>query len=321
MTTTNSPMPLDAHSRSLLERTAAMAADIAPGDLTVARRRALSKAANAFLVPASGNLPIPRQDLSVDLPGRSLPARLYRPEADAVPSQCADLLLVFFHGGGWVVGDLDTHDNACAFLTRELGCTVLSVEYRKAPEHPFPAPSDDAQEAYAWAWQHLLSFGCSRIAAAGDSAGGHLAAHAVFANADVPTSASLLFYPVSDTDFGNQSYRQRGSGPGLTSPGMVWFWEQFLGGKSTSTDPAAVLMRQVWTRQPPPAVVSLAWHDPLHDEGLAYAGLLEKSGAKVHVHRAMDMSHGYLRQCRANVAAGQHVVQACKQLAQLLASV
>ena len=321
MTTAISPMPLDAHSRSLLERTAALAANIAPEDLTIARRRALSKAANAFLIPASGSLPIPRQDLSVDLPGRSLPARLYRPETTAAPSRCAGLLLVFFHGGGWVVGDLDTHDNACAFLTRELGCTVLSLEYRKAPEHPFPAPSEDAREAYAWAWQQLLSFGCSRIAAAGDSAGGHLAAHAIFSNVEVPTSASLLFYPVSEVDFANTSYLERGSGPGLTRVGMVWFWEQFLGGKPVSSDSAAVLMRQVWTRVPPPSVVSVAWHDPLHDEGMAYAGLLEKSGGLVHVHRAMDMSHGYLRQCRANVSAGLHVVQACEQFAQLLARV
>lgn len=306
------PQALDAHSRSFLERTAAAAAAVPAAELTPQRRRTLMREANAMLLPPEGALPMVREELQLPLSGRDLPARVYRPQAGAL----ADVLLVFFHGGGWVVGDLQTHDNACAFLADRLGCTLLSVEYRKAPEHPFPAPCDDAQEAYAWAWAQRARFGATRIAVAGDSAGGQLAALAMHANTAVPTAAALLFYPVADRDFGNRSYTERGGGPGLTSAAMVWFWEQFVG--AGPLDARAVALRQDWTRTPPPTVVTLAWHDPLHDEGLAYARHLERAGGRTALLVAEDMAHGFLRQCRANASARAHTEQAADALASLL---
>lgn len=300
------PQALDAASRAFLERTAAMAAAVPAAELTPARRRALMREANAMLMPPEGALPVQREALQVDLPGRSLPARLFRPSAGAPATRAADVLLVFFHGGGWVVGDLDTHDNACAFLTERLGCPILSIEYRKAPEAPFPAACDDATEAYAWAWAQRARFGASRIAVSGDSAGGHLAALAMHANPEVPTAASLLFYPVTDRNFHNESYRERGAGPGLTSAAMVWFWDQFVGTAPAQVDARAVAMRQDWTRTPPPTAITLAWHDPLHDEGVAYAELLRRAGGRAELLLAEDMAHGFLRQCRANASARAH---------------
>lgn len=316
----NTEAVLDPHSRDLLRQGNALSAGIAPEDLTPQLRRQFSRAANALLVPADGTVPVRREELLIELSLRTLPARLYRPDANAPSTAAADVLLVFFHGGGWVVGDLETHDNACAFLTQHLGCIVLSVEYRKAPEHPFPAPCDDAVDAYAWAAARAGNWGCQRIAVAGDSAGAHLAAHAMIANPAVPTAAALLFYPVADMDFGNASHARTTGGPGLTSAGMVWFWKQLLGSAYPATDGRAVLMRQRWQRLPPPTVVSLAWHDPLHDEGAAYARLLQTAGADVRLHVAQDMAHGYLRQCRINTSARGHVEAAADALLDCLAT-
>jgi len=314
------PLPLDPHSRSLLQAAADRVAAVPSAELTLARRRALAREANDLHIPLEGVLPVPREDLRLPLPGRDLPARLYRPVEGGPASAARDVLLVFFHGGGWVQGDLETHDNACAFLVQQLGCTLLSVQYRKAPEHRFPAPCDDVAEAYAWAWQQRLRWGAARIAVCGDSAGGHLAAHALFATGgSVPTSAALLFYPVADMDFGNASYLRQTSGPGLTDAAMRWYWEQFLGDTQRSDDAAAVLMRQRWQRPPPPTVVSLAWHDPLHDEGAAYARLLRAAGAEVVMQDAMDMAHGFLRHCRVNASAGAHSRAAAGALLRLLA--
>ena len=320
MNSANAEPVLDPHSRDLLLRGSALSAAIAPEALTPQLRRQFSRAANALLVPPGRTVPVRREELLIELPLRSLPARLYRPDASAPLSAASDVLLVFFHGGGWVVGDLETHDNACAFLTQHLGCALLSVEYRKAPEHPFPAPCDDAVDAYAWAAARVGSWGCKRIAVAGDSAGAHLAAHAMISSPAVSTAAALLFYPVADMDFGNASHARTAGGPGLTSAGMVWFWKQLLGNAYPKADSSAVLMRQRWERCPPPTVVSLAWHDPLHDEGAAYAQLLQTAGADVRLHVANDMAHGYLRQCRINTSAREHVLTAADALLDCLAS-
>ncbi len=319
MPTPTTPLPLDPHSRALLQAAADRVAAVPPAELTLARRRALAREANDLHIPPEGVLPVPRENLLIPLPGRDLPARLYRPAADAPATVAQDVLLVFFHGGGWVQGDLETHDNACAVMVQQLGCTLLSVEYRKAPEYLFPLPCDDVAEAYAWAWQQRQRWGTARIAVSGDSAGGHLAGHAFFACQDtVPTSAALLFYPVADMDFANASYLRQDTGPGLTNAAMAWYWEQFLGTAAPSDDARAVLMRQRWQRPPPPTVVTLAWHDPLHDEGATYAELLRAAGAQVQVQDALDMAHGFLRLCRVNTSADAHVRAATAALLRLL---
>jgi acetyl esterase len=311
---------LDPLSRDLLLRVAAMASGIAAEAMTPQRRRELQREGNALYAAPADALSIERQDMPIALPQRTLPARLYTPAADRAPAAASDVLLVFFHGGGWVVGDLETHDNACAFLCQHVGCRVLSVEYRKAPECPFPGPCEDAALAYRWAAARLDALGCRRIAVSGDSSGGHLAAYAMYANAEVPTAAALLFYPVTSADFARGSYTERGAGPGLTRDGMRWFWEQFLGPSQVADDDRALPLRQTWARQPPATVVALAWHDPLYDEGVAYAQLLRDAGADVQLHTANDMAHGYLRQCLVVPSARDHVRQVADRLGRLLAA-
>ena len=314
MTTT--PLPLDAHSASLLLQTAALAQGIPADQLTPDKRRALMRQATPMLLNASA----PRlgsESLHIPLLGRSLPARLYQAAADAPH---AEVLCVFFHGGGWVAGDLHTHDHACQFLAQHVGCTLLSVQYRKSPEHRFPAPCDDAADALAWAHANLAQWGCTRVLLCGDSAGGHLAAHAMHTHPALPVATAWLIYPVADMQFDNTSYTERGNGPGLMKAGMMWFWEQFLGSIEPTDDPRAVLMRQVWTSKSPPTVVSVAWHDPLHDEGVDYAALLEKAGGQVTLHTAPDMAHGYLRQCWVNDSARGHLLAAIESVRVLLRS-
>ena len=314
MNPNTNPSALDPTCRDMLIRVGRWAAAVPAHELTPQRQRQFMRDSIALYAPPEARVPAQREDLSVPLPGRSLPARLYRPAAGRPRGAADDVLLVFFHGGGWVLGDLDTHDAACAYLAQQLGCRVLSVEYRKAPEHPFPAPCDDAAQAYAWAATQIAAWGCSRLAVGGDSAGGHLAAHAMHANPDLATAAALLFYPVADVDFDNASYTGRGDGPGLTRAGMLAFWQQLAGGASITDDARAVLMRQRWTRRPPPTVVALAWHDPLHDEGHAYAQLLRAAGADVQVHVAPDMPHGFLRHGGVNPVARAHVDAAVRAL-------
>ncbi len=305
---------LNETSRDLLQKTAALAAAVPASELTISRRRSLMHEASRLLQVEGLMVPVSSEDLQVPLPGRRLAARLYEPKALS-----SDVLLVYFHGGGWVLGDLQTHHLSLQFHALHLGMKVLSVEYRKAPEHVFPAACDDAEETVAWAHTHLAHWGCKRIAVGGDSAGGHLAAvamHTLRATHAVQVAGALLFYPVTDMQFTNRSYTERGSGLGLTKESMQWFWQQFLSPHlpltqmQISADPRAVPMRQQWTRPPPPCVIIAAWHDPLYDEAVSYAQLLAHAGGKVVMQSAPDLSHGFMRQLGVASSAKAHVLAA-----------
>jgi acetyl esterase len=227
-----------------------------------------------------------------DLDAGGVPARLYR------PSDAADLgLLVFLHGGGWVIGDLDSHDNVCRLLAGGSGHAVLSVDYRLAPEHKFPAPVDDAVTALRWAHEHAAELGCraDRIAIGGDSAGGNLAA-AVAQAAPVPLVFQLLVYPVTDCTRSHPSYVDNGDGYFLTAAGMGWFIDHYVDGTGVALDD--------WRVSPlfgsddaiaatPPALVITAEHDPLRDEGDAYAAKLTALGVPTSHVRFGGMFHGF----------------------------
>jgi acetyl esterase len=311
--------PLNATSRELIEKTNALAAIEPAHELTPTRRRALMREAGKLLLIADNKPSVQCTDIHIPLSERRLPARLYEPDVST-----SDALLVFFHGGGWVIGDLETHHPSLQFLALHLGMKVLSVEYRKAPEHVFPAACDDAEQALAWAHSQMTSWGCKRIAVSGDSAGGHLAAVAMHSMQTVNVAAALLFYPVTDIQFGNRSYTERGSGPGLTRDGMMWFWHQFMSTASPATalpssdDPRVVPMQQAWERTPPPTVILSAWHDPLYDESVSYAKLLAEAGGKVALKSAPDMAHGFLRQAWVVSSASAHVLAAVHAFRTLL---
>jgi acetyl esterase len=311
--------PLNATSRELIDQTNALTAKVPAHELTPARRRELMREAGKLLIVADNKPSVHCADIQIPLSGRSLPARLYEPEESS-----SDALLVFFQGGGWVIGDLETHHPSLQFLALHLGMKVLSVEYRKAPEHVFPAACDDAEQALAWAHSQLASWGCKRIAVSGDSAGGHLAAVAMHSQPSINVAGALLFYPVTDIQFANRSYTERGAGPGLTRDAMMWFWHQFMSTASppapipSSEDPRAVPMRQTWARTPSPTVILAAWHDPLYDEAVSYANLLANAGCKVVLQSAPDMAHGFLRQAWVVSSARAHVLAAVHAFRTLL---
>jgi acetyl esterase len=225
-----------------------------------------------------------------DLDADGVPARFYRPATTR-----SNGLLVWFHGGGWVLGDLDSHDDPCRSMANRGGFCVLSVGYRLAPEHPFPAAVDDALTATRWARDHAAELGCSPlIAVGGDSAGGNLAA--VVANRPaVATCFQLLVYPVTDARMGSASFVENADGYMLTASGMAWFYGHYLGADGSVDDPRVSPLLEDPSRiaSSPSALVITAEHDPLRDEGEAYAARLADAGVPTSLVRFAGQIHGF----------------------------
>ena len=218
--------------------------------------------------------------------------RLYR------PNDRKDLgLLVFYHGGGWVLGSMNTHDDVCRKLALAMGHAVLSVDYRLAPEFAFPEPLNDCIVALRWAHANAAELGidATRIAVGGDSAGGNLAA--VVANLQpVPLKFQMLIYPVTDATRSSQSYKDNGEGYRLTAAGMKWFCDHYLSGSiGTPTDPrVSPLFADATTlASAPPAIVITAEYDPLRDEGEQYAHRLIEAGVACSLTRYYGQVHGF----------------------------
>jgi acetyl esterase len=227
-----------------------------------------------------------------DVDAGGVPARLYHPRPGTTSG-----LTVFFHGGGWVIGDLDSHDNVCRSLAARSGHAVLSIDYRLAPEHPFPIGLGDAVQATRWAAEHASELGAdaTRLAVAGDSAGGNLAA-VVAQLAPVRLRYQLLIYPVTDARMATPSYGQFADGHFLTAAAMDWFLGHYLsGGHGRPTDPrvSPLLADGAALAASPPTLVVTAQCDPLADEGAAYAQRLVDHGvACTHV-RFDGQIHGF----------------------------
>jgi acetyl esterase len=227
-----------------------------------------------------------------DVDAGGVPARLYR------PNDRADLgLLVFFHGGGWVLGNLESHDNVCRIVANSSGHCVLSVAYRLAPEHPFPAALEDALTATRWAHANAESLGCDpdRLAVGGDSAGGNLAI-VVGQLGPVPLRYQLLIYPATDLTRSFPSFVENAQGPQLTAAGMGWFIAHYLGENSTGlTDPRVSphFAADHVVAASPPTLMITAEFDPLRDEGEAYAARLASLGVPTSHVRFNGMYHGF----------------------------
>lgn len=259
------------------------------------------------------------EDLEISLAGRTLAARLYVPEDARSPAP----LLVYYHGGGWVVGTLETHDGTCRALARTSGAAVLSVGYRLAPEHPYPAPVEDCYDALVWAANHAVSLGCdpARLAVGGDSAGGNLAAAVAIMARDRKGPAlryQLLIYPVTDDDYSLASYRENGGGEYfLGTDGMRWFWQHYVGADGDA--PLARIGRTADLSGLPPANVITAEFDPLRDEGMAYAARLAAVGVPVEAETAPGMIHGFFSMFEAVPDAWPRIEQAGARLKAALA--
>lgn len=267
-------------------------------------------------------LPMRRVDnLSLDLPGRSVEARLYVPNgAPETPP-----LIVYFHGGGWVLGSLDTHDATCRELAEDSSAAVLSIDYRLAPEARYPAAAEDCYDATCWARDHAAELGIdgTRLAVAGDSAGGNLAAAVSLMARDRGGPAlrhQLLIYPVTDADFTTSSYIANGSGAYfLSTSAMRWFWQHYLGGTAPQDAPLARVLHTSDLAGLAPATVITAQYDPLRDEGDAYAQKLAEAGVATDHHIAPGMIHGFFGMTAAVPDARPWVTLAAQNLAKALA--
>ena len=236
-------------------------------------------------------------DLTADGPLGPIPLRLYRPAE--VAATTALPVLVYFHGGGWVIGDLDTHDVLCRQLTAEAGVSVVSVDYRLAPEHKFPAAVGDAWAATRWIVAHAAELGidADRLAVGGDSAGGNLATVVALLARDHGGPAialQALLYPVTDVSTETRSYRDFSEGFLLTRDSMRWFFDQYLNGEADAVDWRVSPLRAPSLAGLPPALVVTAGFDPLRDEGDAYAVALRNAGVRVDSICYGGMIHGFV---------------------------
>ncbi len=235
----------------------------------------------------------------LEAPGPAGPIRLrsYRPqgarEGERLP------VLVYYHGGGWVIGDLDSHDNLCRDLCAHSGCAVIAVDYRLAPEHRFPAAVDDALAATRWvrANASALKVDASRLAVGGDSAGGNLAAVVALTardSGDLPIAFQLLIYPATDQRRQWPSHAANGRGYLLERETMDYFHDHYLGGAAHDLDWRAPPLLASDLRNLPPAFVLTAGYDPLRDEGLQYAHQLTEAGNTVTLVNFERQIHGFI---------------------------
>ncbi|MFT3666190.1 alpha/beta hydrolase [Piscinibacter sp.] len=237
------------------------------------------------------------QELKASGPHGAIPLRLYRPLG--TPAGQVLPALVYYHGGGWVIGDLDTHDTLCRELANHSGCAVLSVDYRLAPEHRFPAAVDDAIAATRWVRDNAaaLKLDAARIAVGGDSAGGNLAAVVALAARDAgeaPFAYQLLIYPATDQHRGTPSHERNGEGYLLTRDTMDYFCGHYIPEPGAYADWRASPLLHPDHSRLPPALVLTAGYDPLRDEGIAYAHKLSAAGVRA-THLSFERQiHGFI---------------------------
>jgi acetyl esterase len=269
--------------------------DSASGGGTLTPHEARERARDESVVVGGPQRPLPRiEDIAIPGSGGPIGSRLY----SAAPADSIPPLVVYYHGGGWVIGDLETHDSICRFLARFAGCMVLSIDYRLAPEHPFPAGVEDSVEAFRWACAEAAALGADphRVAVGGDSAGGDLAAvvSLLTRDDDGPKPAmQALLYPVTDAIGGQESRQVFADGFLLTAADMGWYEGHYLQGANADTDPRASVLRADDLSGLPPAYVCTAGMDPLRDEGEAYAERLREAGNRVAYRRHPGLVHTF----------------------------
>ncbi len=265
--------------------------------IPVAEYRALMKA--GVLAPGpSPEVVASVVDTTMPGPGGELPLRIYTPDAEG-PLGVA----LFFHGSGFVICDLDTHDHECRVLANRAGVIVVSVDYRLAPEHRFPAAVDDGLAALAWVAGHAVALGGDpdRVALAGDSAGGNIAA--VVAQQARETRApavafQLLVYPVTDLRMSTQSFADNATGYGLSTETMRWYVEQYVRSHADVLDPRGSPLLAPDLSGLPPAFVAVCEYDPLRDEGKQYAHRMRDAGVDVTLRRYDGAIHGIFQMSR-----------------------
>jgi acetyl esterase len=282
---------LDPYFKAMLDATAEAGA---PGleTLPPEAAREVYRSLNFGEEPPMG--PVASRDFTVPGKAGAISVRLYTPEGAAAVTPG----IVFFHGGGWVIGDLDTHDQVCKRLASLTGYRVLAVDYRLAPEHPFPASHDDCLSATEWAFDHAaeIGFDPAKIATCGDSAGGNLSASIAISLRDEgrhPLAMQVLMYPVTTFTVTTASMDRLAEGHFLTKAGMTYFRDALFGDTGQGAHPRVSVLDVTDLSGLAPAFVSTAGFDPLSDEGAAYAEALAAAGVAVEHHHYEAFIHGF----------------------------
>ncbi len=284
-------MPPNAAIQALLDQTAAQnAPPLASQGVDLVRQGYV--AARGFLSEKPDVAQV--EDRMLPGPAGEIPVRIYKPAGQAPYP-----ILVYYHGGGWVIGDLETHDGISRAFANAAGCIVVSVDYRLAPEHKYPAAVDDAFAALNWVADHAAEFDgdAMRIAAGGESAGANLTAviAQLAKEAGGPTLAyQILAYPVTNLAFDTKSYEENADGYFLTTESMRWFWGLYLNDESEGSDSKASPLLKDDVSGLPPGIVIAPEFDPLRDEGEAYGKRLQEAGVDFEVWRAEGMIHDFL---------------------------
>lgn len=239
--------------------------------------------------------------------------RIYQPK-----QQQSDTVILFMHGGGWVFGNADTHDGLCRALAAGTGHSLVAVDYRLAPEHPYPAAHDDCRAAFAWLSDSDAGHGlsASQVVLAGDSAGGQLAAMLAQENTpargNLPIAAQVLLYPITDLRMGSESYSRVTQGYPLVADTMRWFVDLYVPEDTDLTAPALSPLLGDVDAQQAPAIVITVGHDPLADEGIAYAQKLAQAGVTVTHHHLAGYAHGLFSSAGVIAQGEQQVEAVCR---------
>ncbi len=305
-------MPLDPQAQAFLEQMAAY--NVPEKDtLTPAEVRANRRAIMVELL-GEGE-PVARvEDRALPGPDGPIPVRIYTPKGiGPFP------VLVYFHGGGWVICDIETHDGLCRSLCNGAGCIVVSVDYRLAPEHRFPAAPEDCYAATAWVARQAATFNgdSSRLAAGGDSAGGNLAAVVSLMARDrggLPLALQLLIYPNTDLRMQAPSIEENGEGYYLTKRDMLWFRGYYITSEQDMTNPLASPLLASDLHGLPSAFVITAEFDPLRDEGESYGQRLREAGVPTTISRYNGMIHGFVSMAPILDQGKQALAECCRAL-------
>jgi acetyl esterase len=269
------------------------------------QRAAWDEVCRSFRAPRPGGLAV--QDLSIDGPDGPLKLRLYRPASGGARPG-----VLYFHGGGWMLGSIETHDDMCAEIAAGADVAVLAVDYRLAPENPHPAQVDDNLCAWRWVRQHGAEHGIDpeRLIAAGDSAGGQMSAALALHLRDhgLPQLlGQVLIYPVLGADVDTPSYLTNAQAQSLSKAEMEHYLDAFLGARDGPAwrDKYALPLLESDFARLPPAFVTAAAHDPLHDDAVLFAQCLEAAGVPVALRREPALGHSYMRARRVSRPAGE----------------
>jgi acetyl esterase len=285
-------MPLDPQAQALLEQMKAMGFSYTP-EMTVTRARELLNAMQA--VRPDGEPVAHIEDRLIPGPAGEIPIRIYTPQGSGRPFP----VLVFFHTGGWQVGNLNTQDPLCRRLANRAECIVVSVDYRLAPEHPFPAAPEDCYAATQWVATHAAEFqgDSSRIAVSGDSSGGNLATVVALMARD-RSGPKLVFqvmlFPATDFRLSTPSMEELAEGYNVTKPQMIWIRNNYLPDVADWTHPLASPLLASDLSGLPPALLIYAEYDPLRDDAEAYTTRLKEAGVPVRASRYDGMIHDFL---------------------------